>query len=101
MIIKQSKTGFYCLICAFRERCRPLSELRIRIYFGINMIFISNAGELTLCRPRMMHDILAKVWCREFWLYALWGRKDQHGVQVGPEANLTFHPSSSKHSQCC
>jgi len=44
----------------------------------------------------MMRDVLAKVWCREFWLYALWGRKDQHGVQVGPEANLTFPPSSSK-----
>jgi len=50
--------------------------------------------------PRMMHDILAKVWCREFWLYALWERKDQHGLQDGPEANLTF-PPSSKHCKCC
>lgn len=48
-----------------------------------------------------MHDILAKMWCREFWLYALWGRKDQHGVQVGPEATLTFPRSTSKHRKCC
>jgi len=54
------------------------------------MIFISNVGELISCRPRLIHDILAKIWFREFWLYALWGHKDQYGVQVGPEATLTL-----------
>jgi hypothetical protein len=63
------------------------------------MIFISNAGELISFRPRMMHDILAKTWCMEFWLYALWGRKDQLGVKVGPEANLTIPPNGTSSSK--
>ena len=67
------------------------------------MIFIYDAGELLLCRPRMMHDISVKKLCGEFCLYVLWGRKDQHDVHLVHETNLTFPPngtSSSKHNKC-